>query len=105
MAFTGNEAEQITLATAIEWTSNFRTNAPRGSTLAHFFGKTIINQILAQPGCVGIRVYNSIETETGKKQLIMVGADAQEKDLYNGIIAERSFLCPPFCGDGSPLSS
>jgi hypothetical protein len=33
----------------------------------------------------------------------MVGADKDENDMYNGIVAEVSYPCPPFCPKGSPL--
>lgn len=105
MAFTGDEAEEFPLETAAEWTRNYRNQMKQGDPKAHFFGKNIINSILSQDGCVGIRVYYSLD-DHGKKQLIMVGADADENDLFNGIIAEKSSWCPPFCdGGGSPLNS
>lgn len=101
MSFTGDEAERFPLATAADWTANFRNANPEG-TKAHFFGINILKDILAQEGCVGIRVYYALDGE-GNRQMIMVGADANENDLYNGIIAELSKPCPPYCGGGSPL--
>lgn len=103
MAFTGKEAEKFPLETAAEWTRRFRNSIEEGSTIAHFFGRDILNEILNQEGCMGIRVYHALD-EKGNRQLIMVGADAEEKDMYNGIIAERSVTCPPFCGNGNPLN-
>jgi len=101
MAFTGNEAEKFPLVTATEWTKNYRKANPNGIK-AHFFGMNIIKEILAQPTCVGIRCYYALD-EKGIQQLIMVGADSNEDDMYNGIIAEVSYPCPPYCGNGSPL--
>lgn len=103
MAFTGQEDHQIPLATAAEWTKNYRTANP-AQTKGHFFGKEYIQSILAQENCVGIRIYYALD-ENGAKQLILVGVDANENDLYQGIIAERSFKCPPFCGVNNPLNS
>ena len=102
MAFTGNEAENFPLATAAEWTANYRNQMTEGEPKAHFFGMNIIKDILAQSGCVGIRCYYALD-EKGVQQMIMVGADKDENDLYNGIIAEVSLPCPPFCPNGSPL--
>ncbi len=101
MAFTGNEAGQFPLDTAAAWTANYRKSNPNGIK-AHFFGMNIINEVLAQPGCVGIRCYYALD-EKGVQQMIIVGADKDENDLYNGIIAEISYPCPPNCGGGSPL--
>jgi hypothetical protein len=49
MAFTGNEAEQITLAKAAEWTKNYRATINTGETLGHFFGMNIISVKLSIP--------------------------------------------------------
>ncbi len=105
MAFTGNEAEEFPLGTAAEWTKNYRDTIEKGDTIAHFFGRNIIEQILAQEGCMGIRIYYALD-ENGKKQLIIVGADAHENDQYQQTIAERSLNCPPFnCSSENPLNS
>ncbi len=95
MAFTGNEAEDFPLDTAAKWTKNYRTAKPAGIK-AHFFGRNIIERILAQPGCMGIRCYYALD-DNGVQQLIMVGADKDENDMYNGVIAELSRPCPPYC--------
>jgi len=102
MAFTGDEGEKFPLETAAEWTANYRKNNPNGIK-AHFFGMNIINEILAQDGCVGIRSYYALD-DNGVQQLIMVGVDKDENDLYTGIIAEVSIKCPPFCSTPNPLS-
>lgn len=104
MAFTGHEAEEFPLETAAEWTANYRATCAPGAPQAHFFGKEIISRILSQQDCMGIRIYYA-KDETGKKQLIIVGADAKENDIYEGIIAERSVLCPPICSTPNPLNS
>lgn len=103
MAFTGNEDHSISLQMASAWTQNYR-NANPNQINGHYFGKTAIDAILAQPGCVGIRIYYAIN-DIGVKQLIVTGVDANENDLYNGLLAERSVLCPPTCGISNPLNS
>lgn len=103
MSFTGNEDHSITLEEASTWTGNYRTANPR-ALKGHFFGKRAIQEILNQEDCVGIRIYYALDT-AGKKQLIVVGATAEENDLYNGLLAERSNPCPPLCGQNNPLNS
>jgi len=102
MAFTGKEAEEFPLDTAAEWTANYR-NANPGAVKAHFIGRDLLNKMLEQDGCMGLRIYYALD-EKGDKQLIIVGADQDENDLYNGIIAEKTIKCPPFCPKGSPLN-
>jgi hypothetical protein len=103
MAFTGNEDHGITLSEAAAMTANYRNDNP-DETIAHYFGKAAITDIFNQNGCVGMRVYYGLD-DTGKKQLIIVGVDANGNDLYNGKLAERSFKCPPDCGAVNPLNS
>lgn len=102
MSFTGKENHDITLDEAVSWTRAYRANSAENSTKAHFFGKDAIQAILDQEQCVGIRVYYALDPE-GKQQLIIVGADANEQDLHQGKLAERSFPCPPLCDSTSPL--
>jgi hypothetical protein len=102
MAFTGKEAEEFPLDTAAEWTANYRKANPSGIK-AHFFGRDIIQRILDQDSCVGIRCYYALD-EKGVQQMIIVGADKDENDLYNGIVAEKSLPCPTYCPTGSPLN-
>jgi hypothetical protein len=74
-----------------------------GDTVSYGIGKEIIEQILAQPGCAGLRFYNALN-EDGKKTLVYVGVDATGKDIIkrtvvqaegvlsteNAIVADRS---------------
>jgi len=102
MSFTGNESHDIPLATAAEWTKNYRDANP-GAIKAHYFGKDAIQAILDQGGCVGIRIYYALDDD-GVKHLIIVGANASENDLYQGLLAERSLPCPSSCSTANPLN-
>lgn len=100
MMFSGYENHDIPLDLASQWTKNFRTANPGPNIIkAHFFGKEAIDKILAQKECAGIRIYYALD-EVGKKHLIVTGAREDGSDIYNGLLAERSFMCPPFCGGG-----
>lgn len=102
MAFTGKEAEEFPLDTAAEWTANYRKANP-GAVKAHFIGRDLVNKMLDQDGCMGLRIYYALD-DNGNKQLIIVGADKDENDIYKGIIAERLVTCPPHCSSGNPLN-
>ena len=101
MAFNGSEGGPIPLDKASAWTANYRKRKAN-EVKAHYFGKDIINKILGQNGCVGIRMYYALN-DGGEKQLVLVGVDAEENDLFRGVIADLSFACPPSCPDRSPL--
>ncbi len=104
MSFTGNEDHSISLSEAAQMTKNYRDTITSGTTIAHYFGKNAIEEILAQTGCVGIRIYYAI-TETGQKQLVITGVNSSENDLYNGKLADRSVCCPSKCSSANPLNS
>ena len=93
---------------AKKWIENFKIKNPPEEIEAHFFGSDIILGILAQTGCVGIRIHYALD-DSGAKQLILVGAyengnniwpSAQPDSNQAGIMADGSWPCPPFCGSG-----
>lgn len=47
---------------------------------SYVIGRNIIDQILAQPGCVGLRFYNAYN-EKGEKTLVYVGLDSKGKSI------------------------
>src|SRR5688572_16904727 len=51
----GTVGDPVSLATAQHWAANYREGNPDG-TLGHYFGFEIIQQILNQADCVGIRI-------------------------------------------------
>ncbi len=103
MAFNGTEGDQITLQEAAALTENYRNNNP-GSPLAHYIGKDILQQIIDQRDCMGIRIYYG-EEDNGTPALVFVGADDQENDQINGVIADKTYLCPTSCSTSNALNS
>ncbi|MBD2768075.1 hypothetical protein IC235_09250 [Hymenobacter sp. BT664] len=77
--FTGAEASPLDLRTAARWTATERRQNP-DQARAFFFGRDIIERILAQPGCMGLRVHYAIDPSTGQRHLLIVGADAEQND-------------------------
>ncbi len=107
MPFNGTEGSEIDITTAADYTANYRLEYP-GSVQAIFMGKDILNAILTQDGCMGIRVYFG-KTTAGSSdfELVFVGADANENDMINngGIVADDGKKCPPECGSMNSLNS
>jgi hypothetical protein len=56
------------------------SDANANQSFSYVIGKTIIEKILAQPGCVGIRFVDAINEE-GTKTLVYVGLDSKGKTL------------------------
>lgn len=53
---TGEEGAAIDLELAASWTKNHRQRHPNG-IVSQFFGQKILNTILQQNGCLGVRIY------------------------------------------------
>jgi hypothetical protein len=100
--FDGTEGDAITLAAASDLTERFRGNYS-SQPKARFFGKDIINQILAQTGCKGIRMYHGVNS-SGLLEIVLVGADANGNDMLN-LIADISTPCPSVCSTTNDLNS
>ena len=81
---------------AVELSKNYtRINASE-DVIAQNFGKELVNKILAQPGCVGVRLYYGKHAD-GKSGIIIVGVDKNGKDIITGVIAKPAIICPPYC--------
>jgi hypothetical protein len=82
---TGREGKEWPLKQSAEWTKNYRDKNP-GAAISHFFGREILEKILAQKDCMGLRFYYAI-ADNGKKHLIVVGTEADGTDQLNTIEA------------------
>jgi hypothetical protein len=102
MAFDGTEGGAITLADGAAMTKEHRLRNPT-ALKGRFFGKDILNQILDQEGCMGIRFYFG-QDEDGNRQLVAVGADQYEDDMLD-LIADVSRPCPSNCSTPNALNS
>jgi hypothetical protein len=66
------------------------------------FHKDQVLRLLAQPGCVGLRIHYGRNAD-GTPALVLTGIDVSDSDL-TGDILEKHFPCPPVCGAGSALN-
>ena len=102
MAFDGTEGGAITLGEGAALTKEYRLRNP-AAIKARFFGKDILNQILDQEGCMGIRIYFG-QDEDGNKQLVLVGGDSDENDMLD-LVVDTSVPCPNLCSSPNALNS
>ncbi len=93
--------EDIGLQEGVALVKAFRDANPE-ATKGYYIGKNILNEILAQPGCVGIN-FRKCLTEMNEEHLVYTGVDADGKDIIeytvvtntgdvikkDGIVADR----------------
>lgn len=105
MSFTGNEGGYISLSAAATLTANYRSGQ-MDPVLGHFLGATKLQELLDQTGCVGLRIYYGVDSETGSKEIVVVGVDENENDILgaNPLILDQSMPCPPYCGNSNDLN-
>jgi len=69
-----NVGEAIDHELGAKMVKNYQDAHPSEIAQCFSVGKNIIEQILAQPGCVAMRFYNAID-ETGRQTLVYAGVD------------------------------
>lgn len=82
-----NIGEEIGAELGHQFITTFSEKYPN-ETAWFSMGKNILQAILDQPGCAGIRFYNGIN-EKGQKTLVYVGMDAEGKDLIKHVVVEK----------------
>jgi len=101
---TGNEEHHIAVDDAARLTASYRKEAGPDAFKAAYFGKEILRAILAQEGCVGIRAYYA-KHHDGTPTFVLTGADENGNDLYDGVLAQDPWSCPPWCSEVNVLNS
>lgn len=66
------------------------------------FPRQVVDQILAQDGCAGLRFYFGTNPD-GSLAVVFVGIDERERDMTGGVVLTDHFPCPPFCDATSSL--
>lgn len=92
----------VTLAEASVLTANFRkrsTQRIRGG----MFWKEAVERVVNQQGCIGMRYYYG-QNDDGTPVIVLVGVDANGRDMTGGFLAERSSPCPPYCDAPNALN-
>ena len=73
--------EEIGKELGAQMISSYRSTNPADVT-AYFVGRNILEQVMAQPGCIGIKFYNAYN-EVGQKTLVYVGVNAEGNDMLS----------------------
>jgi hypothetical protein len=96
---TGKEGAEIELHIAAEWTRNHRERHPHGS-ISQFFGVEILQRLLQQPGCLGIRIYYANSQKlNGWQKFILAIANFLKKTVACAV-GEDHFILSGVTSDG-----
>lgn len=93
VSFTGNENHVITLDKAMLLIEEYRRSVPEGSPLGGAFSSDNFNQLLRQPTCVGIRIYNAANDDDSPT-FVLVGVNSNNNDLFAGILVTQPSMNP-----------
>jgi ABC-type dipeptide/oligopeptide/nickel transport system permease subunit len=96
--FAGYKNQSISFQEAKGLIKTYERIAVSDAVIAQYFGKDIVDKILAQPGCVGVRMYYG-KHENGKPGVIILGVDKYGKDMVSVVLAPPVLPCPPLCDD------
>ena len=80
--------EAISHELAAKMVKDFQDARPNDAEF-FYIGKDIINQILSQQGCVGMRFYNAFD-ETGKQTLVYVGYDNKGQTIAEYTVVDNN---------------
>ncbi|MDP1832581.1 MAG: hypothetical protein Q8K67_11025 [Geothrix sp.] len=103
-AFDPTRDHRITCEEASSLIRRFQTKAKKGAHRASAFNRGAFEQLLAQAGAAGIRIYRARHKD-GSPTMVMVAVDAKGVDMdgAEAICIQNAHDCPPFCA-GSRLS-
>lgn len=103
-AFDPNRDHRISREEAARLVLNFQARTDAGDHYASAFNRSAFDQLLAQPGAAGIRIYRAQHAD-GSPTLVMAAVDTGGTDLDGpeAVFAQNTHDCPPYCA-GSTLS-
>ncbi|MGA3287695.1 MAG: hypothetical protein ABSD46_09735 [Bacteroidota bacterium] len=95
--FPGADKHEITREQAEKFIQNNTKNPQIPKIQAGAFQRAILDKILAQRDCDGIRIYYA-QKDDSSSSFVLVGIDTSGRELKKGVYADMSLPCPPWCG-------
>lgn len=88
--YSGKEGRFVPLSLSKKWVANFRKSNPK-HTHAFYFGCELFENLLKEPGCVGIRIYYA-QDDDGSPKMVLVGVDKSGRDILKKSIKNPTEL-------------
>jgi len=77
--YSGKEGRFVPPSLSRKWVANFQKNNPK-HTHAFYFGCELFENLLKEPGCVGIRIFYA-QDDDGSPKMVLVGVDAKGNNI------------------------
>ncbi|HEY2583424.1 MAG TPA: hypothetical protein VGI43_16550 [Mucilaginibacter sp.] len=97
---TGKEGSPIELDVAANWTKNYRDKHPK-ETISQFFGKEILEKILTQENCLGIRFYYAYDKPLSGWQRCTISIANFITKVIGNVDGEKHLVIVGAMSDGS----
>lgn len=96
---------RISLSEAAEYTRRYRdgVRGQAGQLTSGAFLRDQVVEMLSQPGCAGLRIYNARGADQSQ-HFVLVGVDETGADMTQGTILQQQWPCPPLCPPDSALN-
>lgn len=101
--YSGKEGRFVPLSLSKKWVANFRDSNPK-HTHAFYFGCELFENLLNEPGCVGIRIYYA-QDDDGSPKMVLVGVDKKGNNIIKKQVKTPVELRLSSDGDYSSLGA
>jgi hypothetical protein len=96
---TGDEGAAIDLDLAAQWTKNHRHHSPH-DVESQFFGNKILNHILQQEGCMGVRIYYANDQTPNGWQKFWIAVSNFILSVFANVKGQKHFVITGVSADG-----
>jgi hypothetical protein len=66
-------------------------------TQSNFFGLDVINELIATPGCIGIRIHHALDDEGNMQPVLTPEVEDAQAKAKAETFYDASYPCPPYC--------
>ncbi len=101
---TGEEEHHVAISDAARLTANARAMARPDAVNAFIYGRRVLDRMLAQSACVGIRAYYGLHPN-GMPTFVLSGVKPDGADIVDGVLAQDPVLRPAWCGAANVLNT
>jgi hypothetical protein len=84
------------MPTALTVAAGVGSTAFTEGSLGGVFTAEAVTKLLRQSGCKYLRIYHGRDAQ-GNASMVLVGVDADFRDMTAGVMLNDHYRCPPWC--------